>query len=570
MLPWFDEHPDQCWWLVGTVALAAVGLIVRSWRRDPLADRTRFDWAWALASLALLASARWPTWFFNHEFNQDESGFIAGAMTLRHDPMFWRSIDGDTSGPINFFSLLPFGWLPGGDGYLSARVAALLLIGTALVLVHQTILIVSGQLVARICSFSALCLEAFTWDRSFLHYSSELASMPLLAAAAFLASRRCCARADWRWNFAGGLALGALPFAKIQAAPLGLVLGGLWLAAEIAPDRAPTPTPRHAILALITGALAPLLFCSLALTITRQWPHALIPYFSHTTGYVAAGTRNSDLLIDLWLLAQVGHSMLPEWLVGSGLALLLGVPFIARISTLRERMLALSAGALAVVALLCVLAPGRPFLHYCQLLVVPWTLLLGVGTGLALAGAASSPWARPVMLGLMLVAGSGAMLVTRAGLPVRFLGADARRIAQTPSPIVALVAPYARTGESLCVWGWMNGFYVETGLYQATRSVHSEAILHDHGHQTYYRERYLADLQRTRPPVFVDAVAPGSFLFEQPEFRHENAFPALGAYIREHYTLAAESLGNRIYVRNDRLGTLSSSTPPPLNKILSK
>ena len=55
-----------------------------------------------LEDLFLLAW-RWPFLLQASEYNPDESQLLAGALTLTRDPVFWRSVDGTTSGPLNFY-----------------------------------------------------------------------------------------------------------------------------------------------------------------------------------------------------------------------------------------------------------------------------------------------------------------------------------------------------------------------------------------------------------------------------------------------------------------------------------
>src|SRR5690606_21021308 len=66
--------------------------------------------------------------------------------------------------------------------------------------------------------------------------------------------------------------------------------------------------------------------------------------------------------------------------------------------------------------------------------------------------------------------------------------------------------------QSLAIWGWSPGVYVLTGLPPATRDAviigmavgSSTFPLKD-----YYRERFLQDLRRSDPDMFVDTVARG-------------------------------------------------------------
>jgi len=46
---------------------------------------------------------------------------LVGAITLRHDPVFWRSVDGGTAGPLNYYPLLPAARADGLAAHAVAR-----------------------------------------------------------------------------------------------------------------------------------------------------------------------------------------------------------------------------------------------------------------------------------------------------------------------------------------------------------------------------------------------------------------------------------------------------------------
>ena len=72
--------------------------------------------------------------------------------------------------------------------------------------------------------------------------------------------------------------------------------------------------------------------------------------------------------------------------------------------------------------------------------------------------------------------------------------------------------------------------------------------------QAYYRDRYLSDLRRNSPPVFLDAVGPADFWpKERTEYGNE-AWPELNRWLRANYRQVDDRDGIRIYVRRDRLG----------------
>src|SRR5262245_60370467 len=110
---WLDAHPGSYWWLAIAGTLPLVARLVATLRSSPApdADDRRSRWLDALALLCVLLAWRWPFLLVAHEFNMDESQFIGGTLALARDPAFWRGTDGNTSGPLDYYTLLPVPWL---------------------------------------------------------------------------------------------------------------------------------------------------------------------------------------------------------------------------------------------------------------------------------------------------------------------------------------------------------------------------------------------------------------------------------------------------------------------------
>jgi len=67
-------------------------------------------------------------------------------------------------------------------------------------------------------------------------------------------------------------------------------------------------------------------------------------------------------------------------------------------------------------------------------------------------------------------------------------------------------------------------------------------------------------MDRVNPPVFVDGVGLGSYIYIQTQFVHES-FAELRERIASRYELAGEVLGTRVYVSKARLAELSVRAP---------
>src|SRR5688500_1496949 len=119
---WLDAHPWIYWAILAVPTSALIAIVVATFW-DDRTDREpeRFDLRFLLIAIACLFAWRWPFLLESREFNPDESQLIAGAMTLTFDPVFWRSVDGTTSGPLNFYALLPMHAIGLPLDYFTAR-----------------------------------------------------------------------------------------------------------------------------------------------------------------------------------------------------------------------------------------------------------------------------------------------------------------------------------------------------------------------------------------------------------------------------------------------------------------
>lgn len=551
---WLDANPGAYWQMVILVIAVTLFFILRSFFRQPAEDKKETDWWWSLAIAGLLFAGRWPTWFISTQLNVDESQLVTGARSLRFDPVFWRSVDGGTAGPLDFYALLPAGTLLGGDSYLSARITAFLLVGLALIFVYQTLAIVFGQQVARITVFPACCVEALTCQSDFLHYSTELVPMALIAAGSFLFVRRFAAPSKPNWNYMGGFVLGAVPLAKLQAVPIALLIGLCWIIGEVLHlKRAPRMAAKP-LLTLMAGAITPCFVCAILVIAAGLGAHVALSYLTQNiayTGNLEAQLPGPHILFYFVDEGRKQTGLLFEWIAGGALWLLVSLSLPKTGGTFQRLVTGISGSAL-ILSILCILLPHRPFLHYLHLVIVPWCFVLGSTTGLALSALESRPvtWRAGTLL-LSFVLSGGGVLGARLAAPAP--PTAHRLVTLDPDPQRAVaneLVKYARPGEAMGLWGWMPQFYVEAELRQASRLPFG-AI--DGGpHQAYFRKLYLDDLRKTMPPVFVDATGPGNFWYYQRKDSFENTFPEFAAFIHDRYVLGGDVNGARIYVRLDR------------------
>jgi hypothetical protein len=541
--------------LIGWGLLFLAGWLL--WRQRSHSGPGPVPWSYWSLLAATLVVGRWTMIRLPYELYPDETQLLAGAFTLRHDPLFWRSVDGGTAGPLDYFALLPAAFFSGPSCYAVTRLIAALLIWGTLVAAGETIARVSGRAAGRLVVLPALAFEAFTTSPEFVHYSSEIVPGFMLALAV-LASVRQTQQPSRDNLWAAALLLGAVPFAKLQAGPIAAGVGLMLAWGEIRAGR-----PRNLGL-LVAAALLPTLIIAAVLTVTGQVEHMLIPYFLQNLRYAADGRLPFDRNLGQLAAQSITNGYHALWVAGNTVFCLTAVG-IARGIPRAHRHHALAAGVFFLLSAAVVLSPGRPYHHYLNFLTLPLTLLAGVALAALITTREQAPAPRWPGIGFPLV-----LLLLCGLLPPLGLALSSRpdpfeyynTVVAAPKPahreLIALIKGASQPGEALGLWGWRSSLYVETGLRQANRLAHTEFLLVAGPWHKYYLRRYYEDLEASAPPVFVDTSGPGNFRFTTPATAHE-IFPLLRDWVKDHYQLVGEWDGVRVYVRRDR----APAPPPP-------
>jgi hypothetical protein len=222
------------------------------------------------------------------------------------------------------------------------------------------------------------------------------------------------------------------------------------------------------------------------------------------------------------------------------------------------------------LTLACVLLPGKLFMHYLLLLVPDTTMFVGLVILTAISqselikdsGKRISPgsisWLK---FSAVLIVGLQVFRIPVHIYNYKDAFRDPHALSVRPgmSLVAQRVLKVSRPGDTLSVWGWEPKYYLETGLIPATREVHCHRIISPGPLREYFRKRYLDDLRKNPPTVFIDAVADGNFIWhwKLEDNRHES-FPELNEFIEKNYTLwDSICLGRpqypvRIYIAKER------------------
>jgi len=544
---WLDLHPGSYWIPAGAASGLLFARLVLMVGREARAAAAPAPWGagWrdGVVLFLFLLAWRWPFLLAAQELNPDESQLISGALTLAHDPVFWRSVDGGSSGPLNYYLLLPWSWLGAPLDYFTARLTGLLLIAGALFITLRALTGAFGRSPAWLAILPAAAFFATVTHPELTHLSTEHLPLLLVAGAGALLAGR--SPGDQGRLHLACLLAGALPWTKLQTTPIALALLA-WAGWQVLREPLVAAGMRGRRLAVGAFAAAlPTLLLAAMTAMTGQTEAALRRYFLQNFAYVGDGVPYREALGALWRNAQLdGRFPLFLGTVLAGLAAAL-VYFTRR--RVRPPSLLLAAAGLTLAAALAVVGPRREFLHYVLLLPVP--LVFCYGTALGGCWPTLTARSRLVLAGVLLSAGL-LPLVTRTLQPVPFVyGQFAENWRHPRSGTAAVLHALAGRDDSLGLWGWAGFLYVESGLRQATRDGNTLWSIVPNAQQAYHRAAYLTDLKRSAPAVFVDAVGQGAFTFEDRAVQSHENFPELAGYIRENYTLVVDVLDARIYAR---------------------
>jgi hypothetical protein len=604
--------------LCGTAFLA-------SGRAHAIVSRLCPPWLYCLLLICALFVARMPT-LLPGSLSPDESEFLAGAMKLRHNPVFWQSLDGTTSGPLNYYPLTLLNILGLPFDYATARLLNVICIGATIAIVYGIARLFMADWAARLTPLPPLAAAMAFRSTDFLHYSSECVSILLIAGVTWvLVVEHRDNRASWLRGAGIGAMVVFIPFAKLQAAPMAAMIAvastapaffsrkeyrwqrALHIAAGLAAGIA------SLVLFLLAFGLfgtfqqsyiaSNILYVNMGLPVSlssflrfcmfrdiKWYEVGILVYLLYCvlTSYHLWGRREGNREASNQFLRTVGIAALlycsgAWWLsVTRGitwaqvfLSVLIGL---AAGSIRRVIQRPTSVGELSfydlvaflplAVSLFAAYLPRRAFPHYLMFLFFPLALV-GVRTFARLLRTAD-PSAESDKDGRVTAAvPSSNPAATRSAIvfvlftlvvPCFIRTKKLRAVFESESGMMAyqpnlecaacqLVNHFARAGDPVTVWGWAPELHVLTGTIPATRESQMSWLLIPSPARDYHRSRFLEDLQRDPPKVFVDAVAPGFFHYQNRVTDGYESFPELRQYVTSNFYLAGEVGGVRVFAR---------------------
>ncbi|PWJ56544.1 hypothetical protein CLV98_11138 [Dyadobacter jejuensis] len=533
----FDTTPTV-YWLLG-FALAGLVVVSAYHKKVPTA-------LFILLGLTLFVAIRLPVIVFNRELNPDESQMIGHAITLLQDPVYWRSVDGTTIGPLdNYFLTLP-GLIGLPIDFTAARVMGLLANLCTLLFLWLCLRNWFSHRLSRVMWMMPLLLLGFTQEVDLVHYSSEQVPLLLLSLCLWLFSKlHTQAVLKPSHGYALGFAAGLIPFAKLQAVPPAVVLGAsaAWICwGYFRKHKAPKP-----LLALLLGAITFPVIVALWAVYFGVFTD-LIDFYLLGNVIYAGGNESSIFgqIIDILTLSPDFQAYLFLLALPIGLFVYGIIRPGALRNHQRDGLLLLTLFLFLLANVYAVTKSGNDFVHYLHFLTIPLLLL-------ATWGMASFEKYTPLIPVILLAwfAVNDAKMYRSEHRLNAFDSVGHTTLSE--SPVVKALKKYAVKGDYMAVWGWNCLYYVEAQLAQATAENHTERSIFLHEMRDKYRERYMKDLARTQPAIILDAVGKNSAWVQDVPTQGIPSFAPLASYVSQHYTDLGIYDGTRLYVRTDRL-----------------
>ncbi len=540
----FDTAPTT-WWLIAHLSLAFLTFrLIRHQQSIP-------DRFFIFAICFITGWARFPVFSYNLPLNPDESQLLAQGLTLAYDPVLYRSVDPTTSGPCNSFLLTFLHVLGFKLDFHLAHILSWALTLLSLVLIYKALKRLQLGVNAQLALIPAVAFFSFIQNSNYTHYYSESLSIVFLSLNVYFMTRWITQQTIPLWEvIVSGVSTALIVLCKIQAVPLAFVLavGSMVLLFSFHK----TNFIRYA------GT-----FTLSVLGIWALWvAHMAISgvagdfYFY----YIKANAIYKKDFSDgsprpTWLLWAIFPLIIYH--TGKGLEyfcypfIALGAICVVRYFYQRPWWKAIKADhyfwLIIAVYLAAVIATiirtGSFYAHHFIYLILPASLIMGL-----FLSQLPHKWkwitgvTQLIYFSIFL-----ADIVTRQAFNLHPTNiSDAQEL----SPVGRTILKYGKPGEYLVVWGWDCQYHVETQMPQGVNENHCIRTAMKHPLQETYYKRYLRDLKRSAPPVFVDAITAKTLWMSDPaRYGHQN-YPELSQYIADNYQLKANIEGVRVYARN--------------------
>jgi hypothetical protein len=505
--------------------------------------------------------------------NSDEAYFLASAIKLLKEPIFWRDVNTTTSGPLNIYPLL----IPAIFGlkleYAAGRLVGLFAVCVSLCCLYLSLTaLYRKQVVRPTLLFPVVTFALFT-ATEFIHYTSEHISVMLITVILMMITRMFKTNDDKKIShqlFVIGLVIGMTPYAKLQCLPISFCL--FCIAAPIQFLKVFQNKLRlQRIGFLVVGSLSFSILVAFLLICFSTWGvfwHSYILQNVFFSGIKSSIGEKIQAFIG-FVRAYCPLELYP--LIKMTLyAGMLGIPILlasyVNISKNNDNNRRKQGGALifvfySVMLVLCatisVAQPQRPFAHYILFLIPSIIFLLGVITGeldaISKENRGIYRFSLTVKFLLLML---GCIYTTKHMINIASSGNPYLQkrniyVKNYFDPVSRAILTYASPGDSMAIWGWSPWLFVETGLLHAGLDNIPLWAFRPNPQHDYYVHQFVDGMRESRARLFLDVMVPGNLGYEwlgTKGIRYED-IPELRDYVQREFTMVQEINGVKIYTR---------------------
>jgi hypothetical protein len=528
----FDSSP--------TIFFGLVYLLLFIWVLSAILQKPKqSDSFFLLLGSVFLFLGRLPVIFHNKSINQDESQMLTQAMTLRQEPILFQAVDTTTGGPLSSYLLTFFNLFGFRLDYASAHFVAILLIILSFVFLYKTSQNLFDTQSARLAVIPFVVFEIFTQEPDFIHFSSELVPLLLVILMLYFSSKPSKINL-FLVGFFGAMCI----FGKLQALPVIAVIGLISLrksdGKQIYID----------FFVKFLGGITGVIALSIFFMVWGVFQEVIDFYFIRN---ITAHTATRSLLDGILAFPTFIFKNI-DFFIFTIASFILILPFNSFSNRIRgdsKTFILKKNWQLWIylsVSIFSVIRTGSDYLHYLHFLIPPLVLLAANGYH----SNQKSSQGKPIFSIQHLVIFS-ICLYYLSSFGIKTLKNQSTNLynsqSLTQSSVSKEILKHAKSGEKLVVWGWNLDYHIETQMPQGTRENHIPYVVLPHKMQAQEQKRYLADLRKNKPKIFVDAVGKNSHWFNDKSlYQHEN-FAEIKEFIQKNYILVNFVDDVRIYRR---------------------
>ena len=542
----FDDSP-MLYLALGNLFIISTGILSVLFYSKEFRGKIHTTVAIGLCIL-LLVMLRLPVIVFNDVLNPDENMFLAGAMTLSQNPIYWEAVDGCTSGPLNFYIITIFCDTFGQPyDYISARIVGIILLAGSIIFNFFALKKIFSLKIAFASIFPAVAFLGTTRNYDFVHYSSEHLPIFLLSILCYLYAKMTSEpKINSLTLFLTGLIAGLLTLTKLQAVPIAfcLTLVIYWLVYNRYKKQFAKPA-----LWLSAGGMSVLL---LVFIWAMYFGVAEKIWFYYLKNNLSYGNKTN-------VLASIYYSLFDSVNIFIRVIIVSFIGFSVYYLALKQQYKLTLIGGFVVVFLLstivAVYKTGYIFHHYLLFLIFPTIFLYAVFLHELSnsSGHAIQKFTVSVITIIILYK------IVPYPLKNQFISANIPQRPLAVSVTSKEITKYLRTNEPLVIWGDDGRLYLETKVTQGITWGNTHWGMYSDSLQRHFEKEFVKKITKKKLPVFVDTHPTKGTFMTRDKLGYETR-PVLKQLIDSKYRLVGEFDEKRVFVRADRYDEITAQS----------